>query len=235
MGPFTAVVSLGSDCTSAAQIDQFFHAKRPSSPFDWLTTPVEGLVAVLAERGARFALSMRPSADTVLCQHYGVAYHHEFPRDGDYTPIFSEAAIRASREKLLYKLGAMLETTRRNRTLFLVTGLSTNLAGDIYGHRAVTASVLNQAPSLIERVSGRDDFAIALMLRDGRRLGRDYADRVEPDVALDPRFVPFPCPMTDETPLLGDPVLFAPVFRHFGLEPESAIGGGAEADAAPYA
>jgi hypothetical protein len=235
MGPFTAVISLGSDCTSAHQIDAFFRAKRPNSPFDWLITPIEGLVAVLAERGARFVLAMRANADTVLCQHYGVAYHHEFPRDADYTPIFSEGAIRASREKLLYKLDAMLETVRRNRTLFLLTGLSTNLAGDVYADRAVTASVLNQLPSLIERLSGRDDFAIALILREGPRLGRNYADRVEPDVALDARFTAFPCPMTDATPLLGDPAQFAPVFRHFGLEPTSPIGGSANADAAPYA
>ena len=86
--PYEAVISLGGLCQVPYQVEQRF-GLRISSPFDWLVTPLEAVTKILADDGASFGQAASPRFDgaTAVCDRYGVAYHHDFPRTADYKAI----------------------------------------------------------------------------------------------------------------------------------------------------
>ena len=96
-GGFTAVVSLGGDCTGAVETKRFFAGRKTVSPFDYLVTPFDALLKVFDDDGAQFGIDFHPvhGAQSVQCERYGVLYHHEFSRADDETIRFNARAIAA--------------------------------------------------------------------------------------------------------------------------------------------
>ncbi len=80
---YDQVISLGGNC-EVAQHWRRFSGRETAYPFDWWITPFETVGRLLA---ARFAGLFAPEnmllingGMTVMCTHYRIAHHHDFPR-----------------------------------------------------------------------------------------------------------------------------------------------------------
>ncbi len=90
---YTTILSLGGLCQVAYQIEQRF-GFRINSPFDWLVTPLASIAKILSDDGAMLGKSIQVHnyGTSAVCNHYGVAYQHDFPRNAERR--ISTSAIR---------------------------------------------------------------------------------------------------------------------------------------------
>jgi hypothetical protein len=116
------IVSLGAWCQTTHQIRRMFGASV-SSPYDWLVTPLDALIASLRDGGQQFGRAVvTRDNEYAICYRYGLLYHHEFGRDALGIPIVSEAALANCRQKLTHKFSAMVADCAHRNTLFVRYG-----------------------------------------------------------------------------------------------------------------
>ncbi|HEX3954962.1 MAG TPA: DUF1796 family putative cysteine peptidase [Stellaceae bacterium] len=116
---FGRVISLGGVCQVSHQIERKYGA-HPTSPFDWLVTPLGSIERILADDGTRFGQDVFVEETLAICKAYGVGYHHEFPRDSEQKPIVSSENRNVCGGKLSYKYSKFVQTLSDNMpTLFI--------------------------------------------------------------------------------------------------------------------
>ena len=121
---FEQVLSLGAWCQVTEQLKRL-QLLTTHSPFDWLVTPYDSLLDVIADDGCRFALDVRPTEDrtSMSCSSYGLLYHHEFSRDDAGHVIIDDQHLMNTRAKLLHKMSMFDAACRSGRkTLFVRMG-----------------------------------------------------------------------------------------------------------------
>lgn len=161
------IVSLGGWCQTRFQIERVFGTSW-SSPYDWLVTPFRALFSTLEDRGSRFAQSFSAwdSGTDVICNKYGLLYHHEFPRNENQTIQFDAPTIATCREKMLCKMESLIEKSSGTRALFIRFG------GQIEDPRAwpyrsdkepIKTSDLNRLHTLLSKLTSRDEVYLAFV------------------------------------------------------------------------
>lgn len=98
---FRHILSLGGHCEPS------WHLRRcgmlqDGSPFDWLVSPLDSVVDILRDDGARLGsrFIMRADGKSTYCAQYGVLYHHEFPHAEDGRVIFDAESVANCASKL---------------------------------------------------------------------------------------------------------------------------------------
>jgi hypothetical protein len=233
--PVRAVLSLGGACVTAFAIGDFFNSKRQHSPFDWLVTPLNSAIKILDDDAKRIARSFKPihGGRTALCKEYNVLYHHEFPRE-DGIIVFSSETLQSCRDKLTYKYKTFIAAASQCKTLFVRTGLATDVPGDPFAEGAVPASVINKLANSIETSTKRTDFRIAILLNSGKCGDRVFQDNIIADADLDPRVYTSPIFISDNYPDRGDSTIYAELFQRFELTPDSELIEAFPADSPPF-
>ncbi|HZB90347.1 MAG TPA: DUF1796 family putative cysteine peptidase [Stellaceae bacterium] len=228
MRPFSRVISIGGVCQVAWQIERHF-GFRTTSPFDWLVTPLAAIDKILADDGAEFGRDVVVSGDTAVCRHYGVAYHHEFPRDDARRPIVSDQTLTACRQKLRHKYEKFCSALSDQRPTLFIRMLGHLKSGALSERDPdpVTTEDLNTLAASLERRFPRLPFAIAYVYQ--REFTRNRYDKA----ALDPRIHSFLLPYQPQDDWQGDATNWAKLFRRFSFavtrdasaaEAESLIG-----------
>lgn len=186
---FRAALSLGNDCTTAFALDRRFGIHASQSLFDWLVTPFTSIASILEDEGARLGRDFKVvnRGASVRCEHYGVLYHHEFPRSPEGDIVFSSEAIAACRSKMIHKYTKMMSVAAGGPVLFFRSGLGCDVPGDDHAHGRVPASTVNRVTSCLERSIGHGEFALVLQLRVGMLCGRMISDSIDHDAELDRR------------------------------------------------
>lgn len=118
---FDLVVSLGSVCQVAHQIERYFGTRR-TSPFDWLVTPLWSLAKVFSNDGVLFGenLTVERDGSVVVCENYGVAHQHDFPRNGYRRAIISGEAIANLKGKYLSKYDKLSRSLQSGKKVLFV-------------------------------------------------------------------------------------------------------------------
>lgn len=119
-GQFNSIISLGSHCEPSDHYRRFFK-QEPSSPFDWMITPIPSLLKILEDDGKQFGLKISPAMDSTSaqCLHYGCLYHHEFDKTPDNRIMITREALDNCRDKLSYKYQKMISIAKNSRPLFV--------------------------------------------------------------------------------------------------------------------
>jgi hypothetical protein len=121
---YEQIISLGAWCQVAHQVHRRF-GRTWGGVFDWLVTPYESLLQVIEDDGERLARSFSPVEDrnSVVCNEYGVLYHHEFRRRPDGRRIFDRFSLDNCQSKFTHKIATFLTCVRSGRpTLFVRYG-----------------------------------------------------------------------------------------------------------------
>lgn len=187
---FGAAVSLGGNCEPAHWLRAFGrHAVR--GPFDWLVTPLDALLAILGDDGARLGtvFALTNAGTSVRCQAYGALYHHEFPRDEGDAVVFDAPAMAACRSKLVHKWENLVAACARARgdgapLLFMRLGGGTGLPWDRIGAAGaiLRAADLNAIAAALTARFPDLGFRLLVLLR----APEEQTEAFDPD-ELDPR------------------------------------------------
>ena len=163
-----SIISLGSHCVPSDHYRRFFK-QEPSSPFDWMITPIASLISILEDDGKQFGLKITPAMDatSALCVNYGCYYHHEFDKTSDNKIIVTEEALRTCREKLSYKYQKMLSIARASQPLFVHWMHSAWHPADPEKENFIfTADQVRRLHSLLQDKLQHNDFQIAFITTD---------------------------------------------------------------------
>lgn len=80
---FEKIIGIGGNCEVAEHIRRFTREKR-ANIMDWWITPMGSLSKLLGERFDKLMqlenMKLINGGMTVMCTHYGIAHHHDFPR-----------------------------------------------------------------------------------------------------------------------------------------------------------
>jgi hypothetical protein len=165
---FNSIISLGTHCLPSDHYRRFFK-QEPSSPFDWMITPIPSLIKILEDDGKQFGLKITPAMDSTsaLCVNYGCYYHHEFEKTPENKIIVTEEALRACREKLSYKYQKMLSIARDSQPLFVHWMHSGwHPANPEKENFIFTADEVRRLQSLLEEKLQHSNFHIAFITTD---------------------------------------------------------------------
>ena len=90
------VVSLGAHCETVAQIDKYFGGAT-GTPFDWMISPVDSVIKIIEDDGARLGTSFVTGwlGKSIQCNVYGCVYYHEFERTIDGRCLFLAYPVKA--------------------------------------------------------------------------------------------------------------------------------------------
>jgi hypothetical protein len=85
---YDRVIGLGGNCEVAEHLRRYVGSDR-ASIMDWWVTPLSSLPKLLDERFANLCrpenMRLVAGGKSVMCVHYGIAHHHDFPRREDLT------------------------------------------------------------------------------------------------------------------------------------------------------
>jgi len=183
---FELVFGLGNTCQVAYQIEKYF-GFRLNSPFDWLITPFNSISKIFSDDGEFFGRNIKVefSGQAAICNHYGIAYHHDYPRDQNSFISITPELMNASRGKMQHKYNKFKELLNQGKkTLFVrLGGHHDSAIGSAYvpDPRTLTTEDLNSLCDAIARKFPDLPFAILLVYID-------YVTPVELDAtALNPR------------------------------------------------
>jgi hypothetical protein len=159
---YNSVLSLGSNCAVAGQIQRYFGG-NPQSPFD-------SLIEVLKTNGRQ--LGLRCSAEflgtTAYCESYGLLYHHEFKRKLNNNIIFDVDSLVNLRNKILHKWSTFREVARSSSPLFIRYLTGTNVPTDRLSNKLpITRNDIISLQSNLEILCGHPNFHIALFRSNG--------------------------------------------------------------------
>ncbi|GAN51992.1 hypothetical protein ACXR8U_14205 [Methylobacterium radiotolerans] len=104
---FERIVSLGALCQVTHQINRCFPG-QPKSLFDWLVTPFSAVRSIFETQGKHLCSDVAVDKFEIICQNYGVSYHHEFPRDANVIPYITQEALETGKSKLAHKFNKMV-------------------------------------------------------------------------------------------------------------------------------
>ena len=73
-------VSLGAWCQVAQQLKNHVQDQLVPSAFDWIVGPLSSVSHILDTDGDNFCenLSLSKPSNSIICETYGILYHHEF-------------------------------------------------------------------------------------------------------------------------------------------------------------
>lgn len=221
--PFDTIVSLGGLCQVAYQIENRF-GFRIHSPFDWLVAPFNSVGQVFADDGARFGESIRVgwAGEVAICTEYGVAYQHEFPRDGARQVNITAVGLAKCRDKLQHKYRTMTERVAASkRVLFLRMSGHHDSAGAfpyLVDPEPLTTADVNRLCGEIEAKFPGLEFALAVATFPG------FTEvQVEPE-ALDARARMFLLEGDAGDEWQGNEQSWAPVFEAYPIQLERGAG-----------
>jgi hypothetical protein len=119
-GQFNSIISLGSHCEPSDH-DRRIFKQEPSSPFDWMITPIPSLLKILEDDGKQFGLKIAPAMDSrsAQCLHYSYLYHHEYDKTPDNRIMVTKEALGNCPDKLTYKYQKMISIAKSSRPLFI--------------------------------------------------------------------------------------------------------------------
>ncbi len=191
---FDHVISLGSDCDPALQLERLGW-KDTHSVFDWLVTPWDAMMAVLRDGADRLATQLTPAINGLglACAEYGLVYWHEFPRDAAHKAVFSEEQAARTRGKLRHKMSQMRAACEgRGNVLFIRAGVVTNAPGDRFAAgETFDHAELDRCAALIEALHPRLRFSLLLVHYPGR-------DALGAGPVRDPRVLTAPLPLSGD-------------------------------------
>jgi len=162
---FSSIISLGSHCEPSDHYRRFFK-QEPSSPFDWMITPIPSLIKILEDDGAQFGLGITPAMDatSALCINYGCYYHHEFDKTSDNKIIVTEQALKNCRDKLSHKYRKMISIAKETKPLFIRWIHPAERPADSSAENFIfTSTQVKRLMELIQLKLGHDDFHIAFI------------------------------------------------------------------------
>lgn len=165
-----AVVSLGAWCQTTYQARRFF-GNSVTSPYDWLVTPFNALLASIEGDGLNFCKHLRVvDASRPICEDYGILYHHEFERRDEHAIITASAIERCS-GKLSYKYIKMIECASTEGTLFIRLGGQAEPAFAwpyLNDTKPLQAREINALCNIIEKKFAIVSFRLLLVFFAGR-------------------------------------------------------------------
>jgi len=220
---FEAILSLGSDCDVGLHL-QKQGWKPDGSVFEWLVTPWDAMMAVLADEGARLGEKFFVCADGAgaACAEYGLVYWHEFPRNADGFIAFSATDIEACRGKMQRKMRGMLAVCETAQAvLFIRRGAATTLRWDRFATGARFGSAeLNAFIALIEARFPRLLFSLLFIEIEGERL----ADVSEPlDSRVTHVVLPAEGPADSAGKMLAPDAAWHRLFADIPYRPRAAV------------
>lgn len=210
MRKFSRVISIGAVCQVAHQIEQRF-GFRINNPFDWIVTPLASIDKIFSDDGAQFGKNVEIIGDTAVCEHYGVGYHHEFPRDEKQCPIINEKTLAACREKLRHKYERFLSTLSDGRpTLFIrMLGHFKTRALYVRDPDPVSIEDLNSLATSFARKFPALPFSIAYVYQ------REFTSNKFDRAGLDPRIHPFLLAHDPQDDWSGNTTSWVKLFQRF--------------------
>jgi hypothetical protein len=134
-GPFDRLISLGSDCQAATNI-QLFSGSLPADFFNWIATPLEGLIDTIETDFAHILhrenviYTENFINKTVVDSRNGFDFFHFFSHDatGGVNENAIEQELDSQREKFKFLADRWLSTMNNARILFVrVAPKSANL------------------------------------------------------------------------------------------------------------
>jgi hypothetical protein len=184
---FRRILSIGANCETAHQLrrtDRY----QTASLFDWLVTPLDSVIAVLADDGARLATEFLSANEgtSVRCAAYDVLYHHEFPRAAQDLVSFSTDAIDRCRSKMTHKMQTLLQALSAPEPVLLIRGYpASDLGWDRFHASGTDASAddLNKLAAAVGQRFPKADFRL-LVLRLEPCGALQGAERLDPRIAV---------------------------------------------------
>ena len=168
---FDHIVSLGADCDTAQVLQEAGWHQTPSV-FDWLITPWDAMMAVLADGGARLVTDFYASHGglSAVCAHYHLIYWHEFARDRNERPVITPRAAGQARAKLLHKMARMKAACEDGgRVLFIRAGIATDGPQDRFmAGAAFSGAQLDRCASVIAGLYPALRFSVVAIYYPGR-------------------------------------------------------------------
>ena len=109
---FEKILSLGHACDAAHQIRRHFH-QTEAYPFDWLTTPLSGLMQLIENDFALFLDEghLTPAGKYLCETKYGVRFLHEFPDPNRFRENLDE--VRAKYQRRIQRWWSVMESGGR--------------------------------------------------------------------------------------------------------------------------
>ncbi len=208
---YEALISLGGLCQVAYQVEKRF-GFRIKSPFDWLVTPLGAIERVLTDDGAGFGQSVTMQFDggTAVCDRYGVAHHHDFPRTADYKAMVSAEALEACRAKHLHKYRSFIDFMRKGRrTVFIRLGGHLESPAPhpyVADPKTVETEDLNRLCRTLEAKFPGLSFTLAFVYYEA------FTPVAIDPAALDPRVRVFALPTHPQSDWMGDTGAWGAIF-----------------------
>jgi len=165
---FNSILSLGSHCEPSDHYRRFF-GEEPSSPFDWLITPLSSLLKILEDNGNSFGLKITPALDdtSVECLHYGCLYHHEFEKLPSGKIFITSDQIQNCRDKLTYKYEKMIRIAKNTAPIFVRWVHPTEKpSNQDLDDNIFSDNDLNALLNLLEKRIGHKNFCVAFIKTD---------------------------------------------------------------------
>lgn len=151
-------VSLGAWCQVAQQLKNHVQDQLVPSAFDWIVGPLSSVSHILDTDGDNFCenLSLSKPSNSIICETYGILYHHEFERDENNEALLTEESQAIAKSKLTHKhksMSARLRATEESVTFVRFGGHAQPLAAWPYSKDSapVSPSEINKMTDAIER------------------------------------------------------------------------------------
>lgn len=144
MRPIEQVISLGNDCQVESQLARRF-PPRPKTVFDWIGTPLDAILPILEDAGARFGEPWAVFGDSLECVSYGTGHRHEFPETPDHRAMVDARASADARDKLVHKAQKTVALCRSGRpTLFVRRRGASEVPSDRLRKQTMVSDDLNR-------------------------------------------------------------------------------------------
>ncbi len=227
---FDSVISLGGVCQPAEHAKRYFGGRKNNSPFDYTVTPLSAVIKTFRDNGAGLGKDFLVinNGTNVLCENYGIMYHHEFHRKNGMVR-FSAAQAASCGEKLRYKYSCMIDVAAQSRPLFIRLSASTDAPGDELRSRVMTYQDLAELEDVLVEKLGHENFHVAFIDMRGTAWGITFNDGIEVD-RLPPRTSMHVRQVTPDESVDGGSEFWDGFFRKFNLQPDQTlIGASSEA------
>ncbi|AIR91645.1 DUF1796 family putative cysteine peptidase [Pseudomonas cremoricolorata] len=151
-------VSLGAWCQVAQQLKNHTGERFVSSAFDWTVSSLKSVSKIIETDGNHFCegLSLSKPSNSLICDAYGILYHHEFKRDENNESVWTEEGRNEAKSKLTHKHKSMASKVRSSGqcvTFVRFGGHAEPLVAWPYAkdHAAVQETELNHVVQAIEK------------------------------------------------------------------------------------
>jgi len=117
-------ISLGSSCEPALRLRDL-HIRVEAFPFDWILSPFHGVYNAINEDFSNFFCNLQlVSAGTAVCDHYSIAFHHDFrptvPSHIALTTVDWKAMLPEIRSKYKRRIERFRTACNSNRDVIFI-------------------------------------------------------------------------------------------------------------------